>query len=78
MKPIYRPSAVRALKEALLRGYDPALTEYNPLFQISLILQLTRHCSGLVGRRDTLPGRYYNVWTAWQLRRRLTALAGQA
>jgi hypothetical protein len=60
-KPQFRPTVIRELQDALLRGFDPELTAARPLFRIMLLRHHLNHLVTLVVRREKLPAALYNA-----------------
>jgi hypothetical protein len=56
-KPPFRRRVITALEEALLRGFDPAISPRHPLFRLSSMLHHVNHLGTLTSRREALPGR---------------------
>ena len=56
-KPLFRPSVVRSLQDALLRGYDVSLRPDRPLFRYLLMLHRVNHLGTLSLNREPFPAR---------------------
>jgi hypothetical protein len=69
-KPTFRPAVIRALQEALLKGYDLTLTPGRPLFRYLLMLHRINHLATLSLARERLPaalmsGRVRRLHQRW-------------
>lgn len=77
VKPYIRGSVIRRLQQAMVKGYDPALTPDHPLFRLHLLLHRINHFATLSAKRPPfLEGLYNGVvrrghrqWLAAELRR---------
>jgi hypothetical protein len=77
-KPQFRRQVIHALQNALLRGFDPGLTDEHPLFRLMLLRHHVNHLVTLVVRREKFPAALYNAhlrrlhrrWIAAELLRR--------
>lgn len=59
-KPMFRPSVVRRLQQALLRGFDPDLTVDRPLFRLFVLQHLLCHMSNIARNPAPALSRLYN------------------
>jgi hypothetical protein len=55
-KPQFRPTIVKELQNALLSGFDDALTPARPLFRYLLMLHRVNHLATLALNRESFPG----------------------
>jgi hypothetical protein len=75
-KPTYRPAVIRRLQEALLQGYDQALTPARPLFRYLSMLHRVNHLATLSLARERFPAgimsrrvrRLHQRWIEQELR----------
>lgn len=68
-KPKFRPSAVRRLHAALLRGYDPTLETAHPLFRLLVLQHVLTHLTASYRREEPWWTRPYSAWVRrrhWQ------------
>jgi hypothetical protein len=56
-KPVFTSAVIKGIQQALLRGFDPALTTQHPLFRILLMRHSVNHFSTLSLRREAFPAR---------------------
>lgn len=65
-KPSFRPTVVRALQQALLRGFDPKLVASHALFELLYLQHVVCHLTGLAQNPVRPIARVYN----WHVMRR--------
>ncbi len=72
-KPQFRRAVIVALQEALLRGFDPALSPRRPLFRLLSMMHHVNHLGTLALRHESLPARLLSRWTIAMHRRWIAA-----
>jgi hypothetical protein len=60
-KPQFRPHVIGRLQQALLRGFDPGLTDDRPLFRLLLLRHHVNHLTTLSVRPEPFPASLYSA-----------------
>jgi hypothetical protein len=60
-KPQYRTRDIRQLQDALLAGFDPKLSDRDPLFRLIMLLHRINHLAGLYLNRSNRLAAIYNM-----------------
>lgn len=77
-KPLFPARIVGALQAALLRGFDPDLTDRRPLLEVLVLSQAVNHLSTLATKPGRLHSRIYNWYVRRWHRRWISRVVGAA